>query len=447
MRVLQVAHGFPPAAIGGAEIYARAVASGLEARADTAVAVLARESREDRPEFAHRVSREAGLDVHWVNHTYREGRSYRDTYRDPRMRAPLERAVDAVSPDVAHLHHLTNLSTELVDVLAERDIPIVFTLHDYWLLCHRGQLLDRSLRRCEGPRIDRCTACAGVSVSAPASAYRARRTLARLLEHIPARLRAGALGMLEAASASASGGSDELASREREIRRCLEKVSLFLSPSQTLRGRFIAHGLPPDRIRLHPYGHDAARFSGAERTRTKRLRIGFIGTLMASKAPALVLEAFARLPVGSASLRLHGDYAPYHGDDSYRATLDRWLARSEDARWVGRVDPEGIPAVLSHLDVLVVPSVWIENAPLTISEAFLAGVPVVCSDIGGMAEMVEDGVDGLHFRAGDATDLASVLGRLLADPELLTRLRGNLPAVRGIEDDVEALRGLYGKLA
>jgi hypothetical protein len=97
--------------------------------------------------------------------------------------------------------------------------------------------------------------------------------------------------------------------------------------------------------------------------------------------------------------------------------------------------------------VLVVPSIWLENAPLTILEAFLAGVPVVCSDLGGMAEMVEDGVSGLRFRPGDAEDLREKLLRLVREPGLLERLRRGIPAVRRIEDDVRELRAHFGRLA
>ena len=69
-------------------------------------------------------------------------------------------------------------------------------------------------------------------------------------------------------------------------------------------------------------------------------------------------------------------------------------------------------AVLHDVDVLVVPSMWIENAPFIIREAFAAGVPVIASDLGGMAEMVRDGVDGLLFPPGDARSLAACLRRL-----------------------------------
>src|SRR5262249_56690213 len=115
------------------------------------VYVLAREARPERAEFSLREETRGPLRLLFVNHTYREGRSFEDSYRDARVTAALATAIDALRPDAAHVHHLTNLSTDLVDLLADRGVPILFTLHDYWLLCQRGQLLDLDFERCAGP--------------------------------------------------------------------------------------------------------------------------------------------------------------------------------------------------------------------------------------------------------------------------------------------------------
>jgi glycosyltransferase involved in cell wall biosynthesis len=170
MRILLVAHGFPPAAAGGAEIYARALAREL-AREDEVV-VVAREARPELPEFSRREQSGEPFRLVLVNHTYRECRTFRDTYRDPRMGDLLAALVDEIRPDVAHLHHLTNLTTDLVELIASRGVPIVYTLHDYWLICHRGQLLDLEYRRCAGPSPAGCARCLGLAAQGGAPALR-----------------------------------------------------------------------------------------------------------------------------------------------------------------------------------------------------------------------------------------------------------------------------------
>jgi glycosyltransferase involved in cell wall biosynthesis len=249
--------------------------------------------------------------------------------------------VDEIRPDVAHLHHLTNLSTDLVELLASRGVPIVYTLHDYWLLCQRGQLLDLEYRRCPGPSPAGCARCLGLAAHSGASLYTARRALGHVAERLPAAL---AQPLARLAQRSARGlehlghgsgrGAAEIDERLDQVRALTERVSLFLAPSRTLRERFLVFGIPASRIALHPYGHEHGPVS-ERRAPSPPLRIGFVGSLMVSKAPHLVLEAFAGLPVGAATLRLFGHYSAYHGDDGYRGILDRLLDQP-GVSWRGR---------------------------------------------------------------------------------------------------------------
>ena len=163
---------------------------------------------------------------------------------------------------------------------------------------------------------------------------------------------------------------------------------------------------------------------------------------MVSKAPHLLLEAFRKLAPGTATVDLFGAPVDYHGDDSYRRTLAP-LLEQRGVRLHGPVVHDQIPETLGSLDALVVPSVWPENSPFVVHEAFLAGLPVVAARIGGIPELVSDGTNGLLFRAGDADDLARSLARLVNEPELLPTLCRGIPSVRTIDDDVGTTRRLY----
>ena len=169
---------------------------------------------------------------------------------------------------------------------------------------------------------------------------------------------------------------------------------------------------------------------------------------MVSKAPDALLSAFAGLPQGVASVDVFGAYAPYHGDDSYRAVIEPLFAMPGVTRH-GPIAREAVPAALASIDVLVVPSVWPENSPLVIREAFLAGAPVVASRIGGIPEAVVDEVNGLLVEPGDVAAMRLALSRLVEDPALLARLRAGAAAstVRDMENDAEATEQLYESLA
>jgi GT2 family glycosyltransferase len=148
------------------------------------------------------------------------------------------------------------------------------------------------------------------------------------------------------------------------------------------------------------------------------------------------------LPAGTITIDLWGDPADYHGDTRYRDQLATWLDRP-GVRAHGRISHDHVAAALAEIDVLVLPSIWPENSPLVIREAFLAGVPAVAARIGGIPEAVTDGVNGLLFDPGSAADLGRALSRLLNEPDLLPRLQRGIPVVRTLADDVATVRERY----
>jgi GT2 family glycosyltransferase/glycosyltransferase involved in cell wall biosynthesis len=443
MRVLEVVHGFPPLAQGGAEIYARTHARALLEAGDEVV-VLTREQDQARDEYAVREEWRDGLRIVWVNNTFRQTRSFADTYRNETIAAIARRLIDDWRPDVAHIHHLTCLSTTIVDALAERRIPSFLTLHDYWLMCHRGQLLDTSYRVCDGPGVDGCASCLGAAGGAAPAAFAA----ASVVRELERRLPAGVGQQLRRASrhvaaglSTASGADRETKARTDHMREVCARVTHFIAPSACMRDRFLRFGIPADRISVAGYGFDAHLFTGITRTESAALRIGFLGSLMVSKAPHVLLEAAAGLSP-AATVTLFGAHVDYHGDASYRRALAPLLA-NDHVRLAGPIPPEDVPRALSEIDVLVVPSIWPENSPLVIREAFLAGVPVVATRIGGIVELIEDGVSGLLVEPGDSADLRRVLQRLIDEPALLPALRAGIPAVRSIQEDVRETRTRY----
>jgi glycosyltransferase involved in cell wall biosynthesis len=113
---------------------------------------------------------------------------------------------------------------------------------------------------------------------------------------------------------------------------------------------------------------------------------------------------------------------------------------------MGRYENAEVGAILREVDVVVAPSIWYENAPLVIREAFLAGKPVVTAAFGGMQEWVQDGVNGLLFRPRDVLDLRGTLERFITDPDLVRRLSNNFPTVQSIAADAQMLEKRYEML-
>jgi glycosyltransferase involved in cell wall biosynthesis len=438
MRILLIAHGWPPASIGGTELYVRDLSRALARGTGDRVAVIAREADEGRPDLAVRHTSDAGVEVYRINNTFQSCRTFAESYRHPALEAALDPVLEAIDPEVVHIHHLTCLSTGLPGVLKARGAAVVLTLHDFWLMCHRGQRLDLHGRRCDAGVTGTCRRCIPAVAAAPGTARRAAgaveslpggRALMRTAVTLAGRVRAG------------STSRALFDARRDEMRRALADVDLTLAPSATVEREFAAWGIPRARMRRHELGsaHPVAPRRGAP---GRPLRIGFVGSFLPSKAPHLVVEAAASLPPGQVTVDLIGASAPYHGDASYGARLAPWL-RHPCVRAVGAVQPEEMPERLAALDLLVLPSVWLENSPLVVREAFAAGLPVVASRLGGAAESVRDGFDGLLFTPGDVTALAAILARLVEEPGLYERLAAGVRAPRTIEDDARETRAIY----
>ena len=447
MKVLIVAHGFPPHAQGGSELFADLHARTLQERYGDTVYVLTRECDRGAPEYRVRTEHRDGLTIGWINNTFSSTRTFSETYDNDEITRGAAGLVEAFEPDVAHVHHLTCLSTGIVSLLARRGVPCFLTLHDYWLLCHRGQLLDRDLERCAGPEPVGCDRCLG-DVAGVGRAGFAFAPAWRALDRSAPSGAARTLQHTGRGLARLFGSRDESAReairRLEHMRGICSLVTHFFAPSESIRARHIEFGIEPNRMTHAPYGFDHRPFRRTTRTTSDTLRFGFLGSLMVSKAPHLLLEAFYTLTPPSVSLELFGDPVAYHGDDSYRARLAP-LMDAPGVRVRGAISHDAVPSALASLDVLVVPSVWPENSPLVIQEAFLAGVPVVASRIGGIPEVVTDGVNGLLFEPGSSADLGRALRRFVDEPDLLTTLRRGIPSVRTIAEDVALTRDRYDR--
>ncbi len=429
MRLLLVHHAYPPEATGGSETYTEALARRLARGHD--VTVLHRGADPTRPD--HDVTSRArdGVRVVAMNNLYREVPGF-EAYRDPRAAAVAARVMDEQRPDLVHVGHLTGLSTGVVFEARRRGVPVVITLHDFWTLCPLGQLLNLRLEVCPGPEPRRCLECVGGQV---ATASPAARAVGRRLPF------ASTLGRFVART----GGQGErrIAERLREMRAVLRVADLLVSPSRFLSERM--HALGVSGIEVLANGHEPVPLPPRVADPRGRVRFGFVGSAIPSKGVHVLAEAFARLGEERALLEIHGPFVPYHGDTGYEARVRALLGHDPRVAFHGPFAHAALGRVLAGLDVLVVPSLWEENAPLTVQEAFLARLPVLASGHGGLAEMVRNGVDGLLFEPGDPGSLAAAMRRVLDEPGLLVRLATTPPHVPTMDEHVTALESLYAK--
>jgi glycosyltransferase involved in cell wall biosynthesis len=451
LKVLMVIHQFLPKHVAGTEVYAYGLLRELRAAGHDAV-LLTAEAHHERRQFERLRRTYEGIPVHEVVQNYRWD-SFESTYDCPPMDAIFESVLDEERPDVVHVQHLHYFSAGFLRIAARRGIPVVYTLHDYILLCARdGQLRRADGELCRTAIPEKCADCISHHRLAPGHVPARRRECGEgdgrsaLVREALSRVRAG---LPPLADRSETPGRElyvaAAAERLAAWKHALAEVALFISPSHFLRDLYVDSGMiPADKILVSDNGHDLGRFAEAPpRVRGPRLRVGYVGTIGEHKGVHLLLEAlnaFADDDRVEAAIWGHLD-----AFEDYKARLLA-LNRNPRTTFRGTFPNDRIAHVLSEIDVLVVPSLWWENSPLTVHEAALSRLPVIVSDRGGLAEYVEEGVNGLRFYLGDAEDLRRKIAWFVEDPTRVERFRYDRVPMTPIADDARRMAERYRRV-
>jgi glycosyltransferase involved in cell wall biosynthesis len=234
--------------------------------------------------------------------------------------------------------------------------------------------------------------------------------------------------------------------RTRFIQAKLRDVDLFVTPSKFLYQRFSEWGLG-GRLRVEEYGRLPAPPSVDQRLDGVRpTRLGFFGQLNPFKGLHVLLQAMKHVDDPDVTLVVHGANLDLQ-QGTYRKSIASLLADLGDrVTFAGQYVHEDLPRLMGAVDWVVVPSIWWENSPLVIQEAFQNRRPVICSDIGGMAEKVTHDLNGLQFPVGDPLALAAVLASATSDRARWNRFRTGIPVVHSMHDHLRTLLGWYEEL-
>jgi len=435
MRILHAIHDFLPRHRAGSEIYACELAREQSRRHDVWVVAA-----EYDPSTAHGTLRwrmHEGLTVVELVNNW-EFRGFSETYSSPRLNAQLQHVLDATAPDVLHIHNLLNLSLDLPSLAQARGIRTVATLHDYTLVCVSGgqRVHAAESHVCNSIDADRCSRCFGQSAFgrqlAGGRLLRARSGSA--IGRAATKLRAVSPRVAETVANRLPprvAAPTDIRRRLAYVQHVFDAIDRFVAPSTSMADEFVRLGVPADRIAVSDYGFvPAERGRRSSRAAGVPLRIGFIGTLVWHKGAHVLLEAARRL-TGNFHLHLYGDLNMF---PSYVQSL-RDSARLLPVTFHGGFDRSSATAVYADLDVLVVPSLWPENSPLVIHEAYMHGVPVIGAHTGGIPELIADGASGLLYEPFSVDGLGAALQRVVDNPALLQRFASAAPAVKSIAED------------
>ncbi|MFN7679123.1 MAG: glycosyltransferase family 4 protein [Cyanobacteriota bacterium] len=453
MRILQVIHQFPPHSSQGSELYCQLLSQCLASMGEK-VGVF--HLSNTQPRYPKRLERAIQDEIRLFHCVDAGEYSRLSSWSNPFLVESFSCVLDEFNPDVVHFHNYLSLGDDLVGLAKSRNIAVIYTLHDYGLICPNQHLLLDGNQLCGKNSANFFEGCCPtlIRVGSGRQAQLASRlpSLARWRQFATNQPGKKRRAMLQAAVKLMEKilGCPETTAVEQKkhffltaTRTIFSQVDLFLSPSCFLAERYMACGIPQDRIVHLPNGMRHFRRSATPRRRLAHLQLGYIGSFHAHKGIDLLLEAFRGLG-DRATLHLHGSS---FGSPISAAHFKQSTSHPIEGVVIhGRYDNEQIGTILAGLDAVVVPSRWFENSPLTIQEAQIAGIPVITADVGGMAELVREGVDGRLFRCNDATDLRRVLLSLIEDPEQLLTFQANVPSVPRIETQAHKVRAHYDRI-
>lgn len=317
------------------------------------------------------------------NHEIRDLSKWRlvaDTFWNTKIGAHIRTLIERERPAGMHCHNIFPLLSPAIYYTAQAlHIPVVQTLHNYRLLCPSA-ILYRAGHTCE--------ACLGTVTFWP-----------------------GVLHGCYQNSRAATVVTAAMLSTHRWALTWSKKVDRYIALSDFARNKFIQGGLPADRISVKP---NFLQSKPASSSRKGGYAL-YVGRLVEEKGLAVLLEAWQHI-----GMRLPLKIV---GDGPLSAMVSEGIAQIQGVVWLGNQSCEQVHALMQNAEILVLPSLWYEGFPMTVVEAYAAGLPIVASNIGSLSSLVEHGRTGRQFRPGSVLDLCSQIEWILSHPQALAEMR------------------------
>jgi len=436
MKVIHVPFGFFPDPVGGTEVYVQALAHELHCRGvESLIAAPAEKSIGYMHEgFPVRRFAVAG-EVSDIRDLYGEG--------DPVAAREFATILAQEQPDIVHLHAFTRgVSLHLVRAAKARGLPVVFTYHTPTVSCPRGTLFRWGHEVCDGElNVQRCTPCTlhgrGMNKALSVACGNLPPIIGRWIGK--AKLSGGLWTALRMA---------ELVQLRHSMCRALfSEVDRIVALCQWTHQLLLLNGVPLEKIFLSRHGlmpqlrcDQATPPSVALPQRP--LRIAYVGRFDPTKGADVVIRALRLLPQVPVELHLYGITQGKEGT-AYEQQLKRLAENDPRIAFRSPVGNEQIIPLLREYHLVAVPSRVLETGPLVVLEAFAARVPVLGANIGGIAESVRNGVDGLLVEPDSVQGWSQAIRRCAEEPALLAQLRDGICPPRGMDVVAQEMMAVY----
>jgi glycosyltransferase involved in cell wall biosynthesis len=422
MKVALYVHCFFPEHYHGTETYTLALAKGLQKLGHEAVVVSSIFEGEAKRKNLITQYEYKGVTVYCIDKNHVPQTSLTETYYQSAMRQIHTTLLRELKPDIVHVTHLLNHTAALLDAVEDLKIPAVATFTDFFGFCMNVKLEAANGDLCTGPNSQRtncftCCAKVGMRRAYPSISERWLNKLAsplqlgciafNALHKLPILRRAQLSLQLKAIKA-----------RPGLLAKRYGLYHAVIAPTQFLLSAYETNGFTATPIHKIHFGVDLDRKPKPVRSASAPTRFGFIGQIAPHKGTALLVEAFCRLPSGQSELHIYGSESQY---PAYFQTMKQ-RCTGFAVFFHGIFPTDQIRPVLDEMDFLVIPSTWYENSPLVLLNALASHTPVIVSDVEGLTEFLESGINGYKFARGNVDDLERVMREVITNKENISRL-------------------------
>lgn len=463
MKILLVIHDYWPNYNAGTENHTHYLAQALSKNNE--VFIFTTEPNSDNED--RKVYWEDKVKVIKIHTQYGKHGITRGSYLNDNLDQIFRDWINDIQPDIVHIQHLIGLSLSFIDIVKEKKIPLVYTLHDFWYECpfirryknEKNCIITKS-------NLGDCNACMQLVEPFNESTLKGPRpvgflrnvkhntavfSVLKLLRNAPVidGLFTFLLGKIRKKKAPVTASKKvvtPIEERWNAFKEYYEKVDLFITPSSFLTNDAVKFGINKNKILKIRHGIPSLskkEKSSKVYTKDSRVNFGFASHIAEEKGFYALLDAFKKLSSEQMNTKLL-IYGYYHQDDKkIKSTVNNL---SGNIVYKGVYDSKDTVKVLEEMDVLVVPSLWNEIFGLVIDEAYLCNKPVVVSNRGAMPERVKDGKGGFVFDPDKEDDLYNKLAKIAKNPQILNDVQKNLPEVKSMEDYATEVEEIYKKL-
>ncbi len=405
MRILQVVHGLPPEQLAGTEIYCYELSKALSKIKDWKfqkkhqIFIFHRIITDNNPYKVIIKKLSSNLITIGINTPWHHFHKFESEYKNEKVDEIFKTYLMKINPDIVHIQHLIGLSSDIINIVKENKIPLVLHLHDFWYLCRRGQLIRQDMSICRDINLHECAGCF---------------------------------------IKDEENKAEKVKKRQEHMFSLLKRPDLIISPSRFLKSIYNNNKI--DNILYSDNGMNKSYFKNIKKKPSNKTRFGFIGTFIETKGVHVLIDAFKNLDNPNAKLHLYGFFpeTALH----YKEPIMKKIENSTNIHFHGRYHYKNITKVFSNIDCLVVPSLWYENSPLTIHEAYLCNTPVIASNIGGMAEYVKNNKTGLLFELGNTDDLRKKMDMFIRNKR---KYDTHHIKIKDIKENAEEIQEIYKK--